>query len=131
MAKGKWKVLLSERQRAVIVLMVERFEGKRTEFQRMDRAIGVLDRDFKLSDKIQPAGMGISIDLPSLDDTEEEFIFDNEPFKTLSTFLRDQTVNYSRRQPTVGRLFIDVLDAFEDAEEIKEVVRVAEAEGVD
>jgi len=124
MAKGKWSILLTEQQRAVIVLMVERFEGKRTEFQRMDRAIGVLDRDYTLSDKIIPTGMGVSIDLPSLDDGEEEFIFDNEPFKTLRTFLKDQTINYSRRQSTVGRLFIDVLDAFEDAKE-------NEAEGAD
>jgi hypothetical protein len=125
MAKGKWKVLLTEQERAVVVLMVERFEGKRTEFQRMDRAIGVLDGDFVLSDKIRPTGMGVFIDLPSLDNKEEEFIFDNEPFKTLRTFLKDQTVNYSRRQSTIGRLFIDVLDAFEDAEEVKE------AEGVE
>jgi len=116
--KKRHKVLLSEQQRAVIVLMVERFEGKRTEFQRMDRAIGVLDRDFTLSDKIMPTGMGVSIDLPSMDTEDEEFIFDNEPFKTLRTFLKEQTVNYSRRQTTIGRLFIDVLDAFEDAEEV-------------
>ena len=122
--KKRHKVLLSEQQRAVIVLMVERFEGKRTEFQRMDRAIGVLDRDFTLSDKIMPTGMGVSIDLPSMDTEDEEFIFDNEPFKTLRTFLKDQTVNYSRRQSTIGRLFIDVLDAFEDAKE-------NEAEGAD
>lgn len=130
MAKGKWKILLTEQQRAVVVLMVERFEGKRTEFQRMDRAIGVLDRDYSLSDKIQQIGMGVSIDLPSLDDTEEEFIFDNEPFKTLRTFLKDQTVNYSRRQSTIGRLFIDVLDQFDDAEEVKQM-EVVEAEGVE
>ena len=130
MAKGKWKILLTEQQRAVVVLMVERFEGKRTEFQRMDRAIGVLDRDYSLSDKIQQIGMGVSIDLPSLDDTEEEFIFDNEPFKTLRTFLKDQTVNYSRRQSTIGRLFIDVLDQFDDAEEVKQM-EVVEAEGAE
>lgn len=125
MSKKRHKVLLTEQQRATIVLMVERFEGKRTEFQRMDRAIGVLDGDFELSDKIQPTGIGVSIDLPSLDDTPEEFIFDREPFKTLRTFLKEQTVNYSRRKSTIGRLFIDVLDAFEDAEEVKE------AEGVE
>ncbi len=120
MARGKWKVLLSEQQRATIVLMAERFEGKRTDFQRMDRAINIIDGDFELSDKITPTGMGVSIDLPSLDSKEEEFTFDNEPFKTLRTFLKDQTVNYSRRQSTVGRLFIDVLDAFEDAKEVEE-----------
>lgn len=125
--KKRHKVLLSEQQRATIVLMAERFEGKRTEFQRMDRAIGVLDGDFELSDKIQPTGMGVSIDLPSLDSVPEEFIFDNEPFKTLRTFLKDQQVNYSRRRSTIGRLFMDVLDAFEDAEEVVEGV----VEGVD
>ncbi len=119
MSKKTWRVLLTEQQRAVIMLMAERFEGKRTEFQRMDRAIGIIDRDFTLSDMIQPTGMGIMIDLPSLSTDEEEYLFDNEPFKTLRTFLKEQPVNYSRRQATVGRLFIDVLAQIDDAEEVE------------
>lgn len=121
MSKKTWRVLLTEQQRAVIILMAERFEGKRTEFQRMDRAIGVLDRDFTLSDMIQPTGMGVMIDLPKLSTDEETFIFDNEPFKTLRTFLKEQPVNYSRRQATIGRLFIDVLAQFDEAEKVEEV----------
>ncbi len=121
MSKKTWRVLLTEQQRAVVILMTERFEGKRTEFQRMDRAVNVLDPDFLLSDMIQPTGMGVMIDLPKLSTDEEAYVFANEPFKTLKTFLKEQQVNYSRRQATIGRLFIDVLDAFEDAQEIQEV----------
>jgi hypothetical protein len=114
------RVLLTEQMRAAIVLMAERYEGKKGDFQRMDRAIGILDRDFTLSDQVQTTQFGVSIDLPSLGTEEEEFIFDNEPFKTLRNFLKEQPVNYSRRQATIGRLFIDVLEAFEDAEEVED-----------
>jgi hypothetical protein len=114
------RVLLTEQMRAAIVLMAERYEGKKGDFQRMDRAIGILDRDFTLSDQVQTTQFGVSIDLPSLRTDEEEFIFDNEPFKTLRNFLKEQPVNYSRRQATIGRLFIDVLEAFEDAEEVED-----------
>lgn len=114
----RWRVILTEQQRAVIILMAERFEGKRTEFQRMDRAIGIIDRDYSLSDKIVTTNVGIMIDLPSLSTTEETWTFGNEPFKTLKSFLKDQNVNYSRRLVTVGRLFIDFMEAFDEAEEV-------------
>lgn len=119
-AKRTWRVQLSEQHRAVIVLMTERYEGTRTDFKRMDRAIDVLDPDYELSDQIQTTPMGVQIDLPAMSDEETEFIFPNEPFKTLKTFLKEQRVNYSRRQATIGRLFIDVLETFDDAEEVKD-----------
>ena len=120
-AKRHWRVQLSEQHRAVIVLVAERFEGKRTEFRRMDRAVDIIDGDNELSDQISPTGMGISINMPTLDTVEKEFIFPNEPFKTLKNFLKDQPINYSRRRATIGRLFMDVLEAFDDAEEVTDV----------
>ena len=119
--KKKWRVVLDEQQRAVIILMTERFEGKRSEFQRMDRALNGLDPSFILSDQIQTTGTGVMIDISSLHREPADWFLKNEPFKTLRTFLKDQVINYSRRKATVGRIFITVLDAFDDAEEIEEV----------
>jgi len=110
------QVELSQRERAVIVLFCERYEGTKVEARRMDKALDVIDNG--VVDFMVTTPMGVQMDMQALGDDEEEFIFENEPFKTLNVFLQSQTLPYSRRPDTVGRVMLGVLDKFDNAKTI-------------
>lgn len=110
------KVLLSQKERAVIVLFSERYEGTRVEIRRMDKALDVIDNG--VADLIVKAPLGVQLDVGAMDDVEESFVFEDDPFNTLKTFLKDQRIPYSRRPNTVGRVMMTVMDKIDAAETI-------------
>jgi hypothetical protein len=115
------KILLSERERVATIMFCERYEGSRVETRRMDKAIDVVDHDF-VSAKIipTPSGMGLTVQggFEALLDEQEEFIFEDEPFKTLKTFLQSQNIPYSRRKDHVGRILMTVMDKLDKPEHV-------------
>lgn len=106
---------LSQKERAVIILFAERFEGTRTENSRLDRALDVIDHD-RVSDHFQTVGgRGIQIDIEKLNGESVEYTFEEEPFNTLKQFLEGQKIPYSRRANTVGRIIMGVMDRIDQA----------------
>lgn len=116
------EIRLSDKERAAIIMFSERHEGTRTEIRRMDKATDVIDHDY-ISSKITTtmSGHGILIEggLDKLSEDEEEFVFEDEPFKTLKTFLQNLTIPYSRRKEHVGRILMGVMDKMDNAKNIE------------
>ena len=116
------QVRLDEKERVAIIMFSERHEGTRIETKRMDKAIDVIDQD-SVSDKIIPtlSGQGLMVQggFENLNGEEDEFIFEDEPFKTLKTFLQNQSIPYSRRKEHVGRVLMGVMDKMDGAKDVK------------
>jgi hypothetical protein len=115
------KVRLSDKERVAIIMFSERHEGSRTEIRRMDKAVDVIDRDF-ISNRIVPtiSGQGLMVDggFEKLSEEEEDYVFEDEPFKTLKKFLESQTIPYSRRKEHIGRVLMTVMDKMDRPEEV-------------
>ncbi len=107
---------LSQKERAVIVLFCERYEGTIVEVRRMDKVLDVIDNGVASFIKTTP--VGVQVDMDSLDDTQEEFVFEDDPFETLRTFFKSQRIPYSRRPDTVGRVIMGVADKLDTAETV-------------
>lgn len=116
------EIRLSERERVAIIMFSERHEGSRVEIKRMDKAIDVIDQD-GASDKIIPTPSGIGLQVSggfeNLSEEEEDFVFEDQPFKTLKTFLEGQSIPYSRRKDHIGRTLMDVMEKMDNSKTVE------------
>lgn len=114
------KVELNDKQIGVILLFVERYEGTKTQIRVMDQAMNALDPDFEISGMMEPTDQGIRLPIDDLGEKTKICEIKDTPYKQLQGFLKDQSVPYSRRPDSIGRIFLTVLTALEKAEYVDE-----------